>query len=168
MGRIEKWQLGAVVQRDKELGCIPTGIEWMIRVSGISNVPLNDFQEMYNLQRNGIALNSFETVSRYINHDYPQVKIRYRIFDQGAEKAKFINALLEKGIPSILSLCLTPRGGWHIMPVIELINGKFRLLNYVTEGGLIDICEISEQELVRRHDEWPGGNDVAWLGHEDQ
>lgn len=42
-----------------ELGCIPTGIEWMIRVSGIEGVSLENFQEKYNLQSSGIAPNSF-------------------------------------------------------------------------------------------------------------
>jgi len=163
MPSIRDWQLGAVAQRDHELGCIPTGIEWMIRVSGIEGVPLENFQEIYNLQRNGLASNSFDNIAKAVNQDYPQVHLQYRTFTHGVEKIAFICTLLENGTPSILSLALSPKGGWHIMPVIEFENGLFRLLNKVTQYGIVDICEIDIIELIRRHDEWPGGNDVAWL-----
>lgn len=163
MPSIKGWQHGAVVQRDHDLGCIPTGIEWMIRVSGVEGVSLKDFQEKYNLQRRGIAPNSFDTIAEAVNHDYPQIHIQFRTFILGEEKVPFIFNLLENGTPSILSLALSPKGGWHIMPVIEFKNGIFYLLNKVTQAGIIEICEIDKYDLIRRHDEWPGGNDVAWL-----
>jgi len=163
MPSIKNWQHGAVVQRDHELGCIPTGIEWMIRVSGIEGVLLENFQEKYNLQRSGIAPNSFDNIAKAVNQDYPQVHIQFRAFIHGEEKVAFILNLLENGTPSILSLALSPKGGWHIMPVIEFKNGIFCLLNRITQAGIVEICEIDKFELIRRHDKWPGGNDVAWL-----
>jgi len=135
----------------------------MIRVSGIEGVSLENFQEKYNLQRSGLAPNSFDTICNVVNQDYPQVHIQFRTFIHGEEKVAFILNLLENGIPSILSLALSPKGGWHIMPVIEFKDGIFYLLNKVTQAGFIEICEIGKYELIRRHDEWPGGNDVAWL-----
>ena len=163
MPGIENWLLGAVVQRDSEYGCIPTGIEWMIRVSNVEGVPLKDFQERYNLEQQGIAENSFQTIASAVNRDCPNVNVQYRSFENGNDKVAFVIQLLESITPCLLSLTLTPRGRWHIMPVIKFEIGVFRLLNKITNDGVIDVCEISGVELIRRHNEWPGGNDVAWI-----
>lgn len=51
-----------VIQRKKHSGCIPAGIEWLLRYLKIPNVNLEAFQEQHDLGKNS----SFSSVSKHV------------------------------------------------------------------------------------------------------
>ena len=163
MPYLPDWDKCLIEQRDLERGCIPTGYEWMIRVAGIEDVNLETFQEDFNLEARGEGENNFDSIAEAVERRYPSVRIRRKSFETGEDKVRFIRDLVEKGVPCLLSLTLDPRGGWHIVPVIYADDQKMELVLLVDGQGRRKICEIPLDEVIRRHNDWPGGEDVAWL-----
>ena len=157
MSELKNWQEITVIRGDPELGCIPASFEWLIRHSRITGGFLDSFQEDFNLQRKGIDYNNFETISRAVKYKFPNLDISSKEFGNGEEKINFIREKTEKDIACLLSLALTERGGWHIMPLIFIDDNKIKLKDGLT------IREIDTEEVIRRHDTWPGGKDVSWL-----
>lgn len=163
MPELTNWKRHLVVQRDPVLGCIPTGYEWMLRVAEIQGISLATFQDDFNLQALGRGENNFDTIADAVECTYSHVRIRRRSFGQGQEKIDFIRSLIESKTPCLVSLTLTPRGGWHIMPVVYIDDQIIRLILEVDPTGLIHCVELRFKEAIRRHDQWPGGNNIAWL-----
>ena len=163
MPYLPDWDKCLIEQRDLERGCIPTGYEWMIRVAGIEDVNLETFQEDFNLEARGEGGNNFDTIAEAVEERYSHVRIQRRSFESGEDKASFIRELVEKGGPCLLSLALGPGVGWHIMPVIYADGQKMELVWSFDEESGVKICKIPLDEVIRRHNDWQGGKDVAWL-----
>lgn len=163
MPELPNWNLHVVVQRDPDLGCIPTGLEWMLRVVRFSGIDFDRFQDEFNLQAKGIAENNFESIANAVQIKYPNVKIEHKDFGDGKEKVEFITKLVQKGEPCLLSLALQPNGSWHIMPIIYIDNNLVRTIWSAKPDGTLTICEYGLDDIINRHDNWAGGKDIAWL-----
>lgn len=157
------WEKYAVPQRRVDTGCIPTGYEILLRAAGVEGIDFTKFQEEFDL---GMARNNFQNVADAVSKKYPNVKFRTRIFKTGEEKLRFVEDRLAKGQPILISLALSPNGGWHTMPVVDQTDEELFLLYIVAPDGRRDLRAIHKSEFTRRHDEWPGGNDVAFLNVE--
>ena len=81
MPELRNWKDVLVIQRDPELGCIPTSYEWMLRVSKVRGVNLENFQEEFNLQAQGKADNNFNSIADAVEEKYPHIKIKRKSFD---------------------------------------------------------------------------------------
>lgn len=115
---LRNWQR-IVVPQQHEKGCVPTGYEWMIRYLGIQGVNLDTFQEDFNLELKNEGRNSFRPVAEKIMETYTYISIQIRNdFADGKEKIDFIEALIEKQIPCIMSLAVGERQ-FHIVPVVD-------------------------------------------------
>jgi len=164
MAELPNWNRYLVVQRDPELGCIPTGYEWMLRTVEFPGIDFAGFQDEFNLQANGRGANDFISIANAVQAKYPEVKIEHREFASGEEKTAFARCLIEKGIPCLLSLALQPFGGWHIVPVIYIDDSVMKTIWSVDADGRLAICELSLDDIIHRHNHWAGGKDMAWLG----
>lgn len=160
---LRNWNSALIVQRDSDFGCIPAGYEWLLRISGVRGVDFDHFQEEFNLQAQGKANNNFDSIADVIELRYPHIRIRRKGFDRGSEKVQFLQDLIERNIPCLMSLALTPQGNWHIMPVISIDSQKIKLIWVVDLIRGPVIYDIEKTEVVRRHDNWPGGKDIAWV-----
>lgn len=159
----EDWASHVVHQRDEDLGCIPTGYEWLIRVKAIQGIRLETFQEDFNIQARGLGSNNFVSIAKAVSEAYPILDFQIQTFDTGREKRNFLVSQFEKSVPTLLSLRLGNLG-FHIMPILGYSNGLF----YLAWGRLQDTSElqvkpISEDELISIHDQQPGGRDIAYL-----
>lgn len=163
MAELPNWNRYLVVQRDPQLGCIPAGYEWMLRMAEFPGIDFAGFQDEFNLQANGRGANDFASIANAVQAKYPYVKIEHGEFTSGEEKITFLGRLIEKGIPCLISLTLQPRGGWHIVPVIYIDESILKTIWSVEAGGRIVILELSLNDIVNRHNHWAGGNDLAWL-----
>lgn len=157
------WEKFARPQRQGETGCIPTGFEMLLRAAGVEGVDLTRFQEEYDLELRGVGENNFESVATAVREDYPHVCFTGKSFQTGAEKLQFIEERLSARQPVLISLALTPRGGWHIMPVVDANDKDLYVLWLMFPDGKHDVRVLPKAELIRCHDDWLGGKDVAFL-----
>ncbi len=67
--------------------------------------------------------------------------------------------------PVLISLSLAAFGlrGWHIMPLVDITDESLVLLNRVEANGKKITKNITKAELIRIHNEYEGGDDVAYL-----
>lgn len=163
MTELMNWDKHLVIQRDPNLGCIPTGYEWMLRVAEIPGIDFENFQCEFNLQANLMGDNNFESIAKAVRNRYPTVRIENKVFNDGREKVIFIRELIEKGIPCLLSLALQPNGGWHIMPIVYIDDIVIKTIWSVGLDGIPDIFECSLNNIINYHNERVGGKDIAWL-----
>ena len=163
MPELPNWNRYLVVQRDRDLGCIPTGYEWMLRVVEFPGINFDGFQDEFNLQAKKIEANNFDSSARAVQNKYPGVKIEHKDFDDAKEKVEFIRGLIEKGIPCLLSLALRANGSWHIMPIIYVDDSVVKTIWSVEPDGGVNVCEYALDDMINRHNNWPGGKDIAWL-----
>jgi len=173
MPELKNWENNLVIQRDTELGCIPAGYEWMIRMLGIEGVKLDDFQEKFNLERktkgheNEIK-NNFESVANAVMQKYPQVKITYKKFNgkPGREKIAKIEELINANTPCLISIAylINPNTvAYHTVPAIYIDSKKLKVIWRVDNQRVAEIREFLTEELIRRHENWRGGDDIAWM-----
>src|SRR5262249_7337004 len=148
-------------QRNLATGCIPTGYEFLLRAAHTSMVNYETFQEDFDPSESPGA--NFESVAAAIRAKYPHVHLSVRRFKRGADKLQFIEQRLARKQPLITSLTLSPEGGWHMMPVLGSNSTNLFLLRLVRPDGSMDLRAIRKADFVRIHDEWPGGDDVAFL-----
>jgi hypothetical protein len=163
MVELSHWQKVAVPQR-YETGCIPTSYEWMIRFQGIEGIGLDTFQEDFDLKRRNEGDNSFVPIANKIMKKYPQVNIRINDFPLGSQKIAFLRQLLGRNVPCILSIALSPQGGWHIVPIVS-IDDKGMVVIWAADANGNRVREFSTHEIVFRHDNWTGGKDISWIEH---
>jgi hypothetical protein len=152
-----------VPQLNPLTGCIPAGFEWLIRTAGVGGIDFSTFQGDFDLQNRGLGENNFQTVASAVAQRYPHVRFVIRAFGTGAEKAAFLIDRVAISQPTLVSLTLQPQGGWHIMPVLGWDGQSFDLLFAFELNSQARLLRITREELIARHDEWPGGNDVAYL-----
>ncbi|MGQ0505897.1 MAG: hypothetical protein ACT4TC_11325, partial [Myxococcaceae bacterium] len=76
-----------------------------------------------------------------------------------------LSVTLAGTVATLISLSNAPFGGsgWHIMPVVDSNETELTLLSLMHTDGTADIRALAKSELVRIHDQYPGGNDVAYL-----
>lgn len=146
-----------VVKQREELGCIPSGYEWMIRFAKIEDVDLNNFQEEFNLQERGLAKNSFMPIGDAIQKKYPQIKIEVKDFINGQEKIEFIKNLIMKQNPCLISMPTANLAGYHIQPITGFDNGKGIFYAYNPISG------IAYEEVLKSHNCYLGGHDISWI-----
>jgi hypothetical protein len=153
----------AVAQRRPHTGCIVTSYEILLRAAGVTGIDLDAFQDDFDLDALGTGRNSFSSVAAAIAQRYPAVKFKAKTFITGAEKLDFVDNYLSRGKAVLLSVAKGPRGDWHIMPVLAAAGSSYTLLVEMRSDGTPCTLTLSRAELIRRHDEWPGGDDVAFL-----
>lgn len=171
MSVFPNWEKYAVHQRRQDSGCIPTGYEMILRAAQVQGINFDTFQDEFDLDKGKLLFdekeNNFETVANAIQEKYPYVQIQREIFPRGKgdEKLKLIEECLENGKPVLVSLSLAPFGknGWHIMPIVDANEAEVFLLWYVQSNDRKEVSKLLKSELVRIHDEYKGGNDVAYL-----
>ncbi|MHB0966845.1 MAG: hypothetical protein ACYC36_10375 [Bellilinea sp.] len=166
------WKKYIVPQRRPNSGCIPTGYEIILRAAQVPGIDFDSFQEEFDLDKgNALGLvqpkNNFFTVADAIKMKYPFVKIEVKIFNkgEGVKKLQFIEDMISQQRPILISLSLKPfgRDGWHIMVVVDSNDDELCLLRYMSVHGQIFTCNIKKVDLARIHDNYDGGNDVAYL-----
>jgi hypothetical protein len=165
------WEKYAVHQRRANSGCIPTGYEMLLRAAQVHGINFDTFQDDFDLDKDKSPFenreNNFESVANAIREKYPHVRIQRKIFPQGKgkEKLRLIEECLANNQPILVSLSLKPFGnsGWHIMPIVDANKTEVFLLRYVRPDGTNEVIKLSKSDLVRIHDEFKGGNDVAYI-----
>ena len=161
MAELSNWRNVLVIQRNRT-GCIPTGFEWLIRYLGITNVSLATFQDDFDLERRHIGENNFDSVADAVMSRYPHLSINSREFDSGQTKIEFIRDLIARDVPCVMSLTLSPSGGWHIVPVVSIDDQRIKIIYVVNRYGY-QSHDYPIAELVYRHNNWSGGKDIAWV-----
>lgn len=159
MPELLNWNKIVVPQRNCT-GCVPTGYEWLIRYLGIQGVNLATFQDEFDLGQN----NSFFSIAAKIGNKYPTINIQTRVFPKGKgiEKVSHIKSLIAKQMPCLISLALGREQGWHIMPVV-LIDDLIIEMIHDGNKGVNCIWKIPIEDIVWRHDNLQGGNDISWI-----
>jgi hypothetical protein len=165
------WQKYAVPQKRPGSGCIPTGYEIILRASGVKDVDFSTFQDDFDLDKDRQPhqeyQNNFESVAKAIKSKYPQVKLKKLDFakGEGALKLKAIEEMISNKKPILISLALTPPGqrGWHIMPVVDSTDDELTLLYGTLQNGSFQVMNMKKTDLVAIHEQYDGGNDIAFL-----
>jgi len=172
MNAFPDWQRFIVKQKRPATGCIPTGFEIILRAAGVANVDFSTFQDDFDLDQNltpgNKGQNNFDTVARAVQAKYPHVHFQKHVFAKGAglKKLAAVEAMILRGKPVLISLTLTPKGGWHIMPVVDATADFFAVLWSVKDDGVPDVRQLAKSDFVRIHDNFPGGDDIAILADE--
>ena len=171
MSVFPNWSSFAVPQRRVQTGCIPTGYEMILRAVGVQGIEFATFQDEFDLEitrkQNEPFRNNFGSVAAAVRTKYPSVCIKVSRFasGDGVGKLRFVEEHLSQKRPLLISLAQKPfgRSGWHIMPVVDLDDEILTLLNIVQMNGNAKLQKLPKSEFVRIHDEYPGGDDVAYL-----
>jgi hypothetical protein len=135
----------------------------MLKWRGAKDVIFSDFQERFNLESQGIEGNSFYSVSRAVSVAYPGFKFQDRPFSTGKEKLAFVEGLIAKNRPCLVSLANTLTGSYHIVPVIEIDQDIVKVFWLNNEDLKKQTVTAPRAELERLHDVWPGGRDVLFF-----
>jgi len=109
-----------VVQRLIKTGCIPAGIEWMLRYLKTPGVNFDGFQERHDLEAQKVEKNSFYSVRTHVECEIPNIEFSDNPFSSGREKIEFIKGLIEKSRPCLISLLKDDGSCCHIVPVVEI------------------------------------------------
>jgi hypothetical protein len=157
MPELQNWDNVVVPQRHIT-GCIPTGFEWLIRYLRIQAVNPQTFQEDFDLGNN----NSFNSVAGRIRERYSNIDVQSKSFDQGIEKIRKIQSLIEEQKPCLISLALGHDSGWHIMLIVRVSNGRIDMIHSANTGGN-HTWGFSVEEIKWRHDNLSGGKDISWI-----
>ena len=112
--------------------------------------------------------NNFDSVADAVRAKYPHLIFKTVSFASGADKLAFIEKLTAaQQLPILVSLFMAAvfegGAGWHIMPVVEASDDELTLLHSVLADGRCQVLRVPKSELVRLHDEFPGGKEVAYL-----
>ena len=158
------WKKHAVPQKHPRTGCIPTGYEMLLRAAHTEGIDFSSFQDEFDLSHSGKGHNDFETVANAVQKRYPHVSFSVKKFGSGKEKLDFVEKKLAREQPTLISLSLNPQGcQCHIVPVVDADDENLSLLWSVDSAGNMDIRKMKKSEFARVHDEWSGGDDVAFL-----
>ena len=159
--KLSNYQGTCVVQRDPDLGCIPSGIEWMMRYRQIE-VP-DDFQERFNLQRQGMGDNNFKTIAKAVKKEFPGLTFKFMQFPQGAGKEKLnqVETAIKEDTPCLLSIHPVAFNGdaYHVVPVMEIDDSEVRVM--WMDDPQLRILNRRTLEVV--HDACQGGDDILML-----
>ena len=166
MSSFPNWQNYVIVQKRQATGCIPTCYQMLLCAAGVNGIDWTTFQDTFDLEKDGgPPRNHFVSVAQEISKIYPNVVFRCEVFakGKGSEKVIRINDLFSNGKLVLVSIALSPQGGWHLMPLIEMDGSSMSMVHHADSNGLICITRIQVNEVIRRHDSWPGGEEIAYL-----
>jgi len=159
MAKLKNYKQIVVPQRHKKTGCIPTGIEWMVRYkasqTGEMNIPendLNDFQEDFDLELNGTGNNWFSSIKKEVEKKHPEISLEIVEFNTGTEKYNYIEKLIEKGTSCIIPIRRTQYEDAHIVPVVEIDKTEVKVIWDADFNVGSKIKPISRGDLIRLHD----------------
>jgi len=142
-----------VVQSDLERGCIPAGIEWILRYLKIPGVNFKGFQERHNLELQGTGRNNFYTVRTHVEHEVPDIRFIDRPFASGQDKIEFVKGLIEKSTPCLISIPNPLTGRYHIVPVVE-IDDENMIVLWMNEGTVEEQKKNVRLDTIKQiHDE---------------
>ena len=119
---------------------------------------LQTFQEDFDLGNS----NSFDSVAGKIRERYPTIDIQTRRFDQGLEKIRKIQSLIDERKPCLISLALGHDLGWHIMPIVRVGDRRIEMIHSANTRGN-HTWSFSVEEIKWRHDNLSGGKDISWI-----
>ncbi len=171
MSAFPDWKKYVVPQRRPESGCIPTGYEILLRAVGVEGIDYAAFQDDFDLDKdrsdNELPRNNFQSVSELIQRKYPHVQFTIKNFpdDAGNEKVAFIEHSLNNKRLVLIALNMAVFGyrSWHIMPVVDMDEATFLLVNVVKPNGTIEVLKIAKDIIAHAHNELSGGKDIAYL-----
>jgi hypothetical protein len=172
MAMFEDWQKYVVTQKHPNSGCIPTGYEFLIKAAGVTGVNFDTFQEEFDLDKDRKEgepfRNNFYSVKELITQKYPYIQIAIKPFPMGEGAAKLIalEGILSQERSVLVSLFLLPIyniNGYHIMPVVGTTDSSLILLDYTSPNGELRLMELGKRKLVEIHDNFPGGDEIAYL-----
>jgi hypothetical protein len=170
MSVFPNWEQFSVVQKRPLTGCIATGYEMVLRAAGVDGIEFKTFQDDFDLDKNGGApQNNFTSVGNAVNAKYPHVKFERKEFagGEGDKKIVFIESRLKQREPLLISVAAKPLGlssdGWHTMPVVDMDDTTLTLLLVKHADGKNETIKIEKKRLIEIHNNFPGGNDVAYL-----
>lgn len=152
-----------VIQHDTINGCVPAGIEWLLRFYGFDVGDSKQFQAKYTVIKDGINLNTFSSVSKCVNKDFPNIQFKVREFQTGEEKFVFIEQLVESQIPVLISIitAVSPSDNiYHTVPVTKVDDSHIWITN-LTEP--IEDTVYQKADLIKRHNNYSGGNDILYI-----
>ncbi len=159
MVELSHW-IEVIVPQRHQTGCIPTSYEWMIRYLDIEGVKFEIFQEDFDLGR---RRNSYATVSEKIMENYPHICIKIKAFLTGQDKIDYIQKLLRKDIPCIISLKNHPRiPSWHSLPIVYINSNEMKGI-WIAAGLGNQVRTFSIADIIFRHENWEGGKDISWI-----
>lgn len=171
MSAFPDWQQFAVHQRREKTGCIPAGYEMILRAAGALGVDFDSFQDDFDLEKDipddAPRVNHFGSVANAVSAKYPEIRFAFRTFpkNDGAGKLAFIEEQLAQRRPVLVSInnVIFSCAGWHIMPVVDIDKDNLVLLAKVTSDGRCVLVQLPKPVLVGVHEQYPGGEEVAWL-----
>lgn len=143
----------------------------LLRAAGAVGIDHSTFQDEFDLDINlgggqTEPLNNFESVARAIEGKYPHVKFGEKRFVEGSKKIEFIDEMIQKRHPVLVSITNEVQGrpaGCHIMPIVDASTDSYLLLVIVEHDGRTVTNWILKNEVERIHDTYPGGREVAYL-----
>lgn len=144
----------------------------LLRAANVQGVDLDSFQDQFDLDQDiaeGVQpRNNFDSVAEAVRAKYPRLIFKSVSFAAGADKLAFLEKLIAfQALPVLVSLFMAAvfegSAGWHIMPLVEASNDELTLLHSVLTNGRCQVLRVPKSELVRIHDEFPGGKEVAYL-----
>ena len=172
MSAFPNWQEYVVIQRRPQSGCIPTGYEMLLRAAGVQGVDFNTFQDEFDLDKNrqddDLPRNNFESVADAVNQRYPTIHFKVTVFPKtaGTDKLRFVESNITHQRLVLISLNMLPvlhHPGWHIMPVVDMDEENLLLVYGALAVNQIRLLKLPKTEFVRIHQQFDGGNDVAYL-----
>lgn len=167
MSAFPNWRKYIVGQKRMKTGCIPTGYEILLRAANTQGIDWTTFQDEFDLDKNGgKLLNNFMSVADAVKDRYPSIHFKREVFPQGdgCKKLARIEEFIQQQRPVLVSLAQTPKGGWHIMLVVDSDFDSLTLVHHMDrDTHQIYIQKISKKEFVFKHDTYPGGDDIAYL-----
>jgi len=97
----------------------------------------------------------------------PEVSFLKESFAKGDEDKRLarIEEFISEQRPVVVSLTNKPYGGegWHIMAVVNATAAGLTLLDYIDKAGNEIIKTVSKADFVKYHNQYPGGDDIAYL-----
>jgi hypothetical protein len=163
MFELKGYDICKVNRHDSLNSSVPAGIEWLLRFYGIDVGDSRNFQAKYTIIKDGINLNSFDSISKVVNRDFPNVKFKVKEFQTGKEKIDFIEQLIENQTPvliSIITVVTSKDNVYHSVPVVKVDKSHIWIKNWLNES---DEIIYKKSELINRHNKYPGGNDILYI-----
>ena len=168
--KILDWERSATIQKNPDTGCIPTGYEFLLKMARTEKIDFDSFQEDFDLIKkfNDSNAANFSSVAYEIKKVYPFINISILSYEknEGQKKLNKIIELIDQGQPVLISLCInefSDQKGWHIMPVIGVMDDELWLLTGNRTNGISEQFHINFSKFVYIHENYPGGNDIAFL-----
>ena len=143
----------------------------LLRAAGAQGIDFTSFQDEFDLDQNVKAgkspRNNFGSVADAVRQRYPNVNFQRVGFaaGKGADKLEFVEDRIAQKQPVLVSIAQKPFGGqgWHIMPVVDASDDELILLKEIKSDGERETLKLRKDEFVRIHDQYDGGDDVAYL-----